>query len=59
MENAPLHILLADDDADDRDLFIKAFSELKIKTIVRTVNDGVELMEYLTKKHTPLPPQGH
>jgi CheY-like chemotaxis protein len=55
MENAPLHILLADDDADDRLLFIKAFSELKIKTIIHTVNDGVELMEYLTKKNAVLP----
>jgi CheY-like chemotaxis protein len=55
MENAPFHILLADDDADDRHLFVKAFSELKIKTIVHTVNDGVQLMEYLTKKNAVLP----
>ena len=55
MENEPFHILLADDDADDRLLFIKAFKELKIKTVVHTVNDGVQLMEYLTKKNAVLP----
>jgi CheY-like chemotaxis protein len=55
MENVPFFILLADDDADDRLLFIKAFKELKLKTIVHTVNDGVELMEFLSKKPSPLP----
>jgi CheY-like chemotaxis protein len=55
MENAPFHILLADDDPDDRLLFIKAFKELKIKTDVHTVNDGVELMDCLTKRNAPLP----
>lgn len=47
METDHLHILLADDDESDRLLFTEAFAELKIKTMVSTVNDGVELMEWL------------
>lgn len=55
MESNPLLILLADDDEGDRLLFTEAFSELKIKTIVETVNDGVELMKWLNEKHEYLP----
>jgi CheY-like chemotaxis protein len=55
MESNPLRILLADDDEADRLLFKDAFRELKIKTVVDTVNDGVELMEYLDKQELPLP----
>ncbi len=55
MENTPLHILLADDDESDRLLFKEAFEELEIKPIVHTVNNGMQLMDYLTKKGTPLP----
>ena len=42
MNNKPFHILLADDDESDRLLFTEAFLELKIKTIVHTVNNGIE-----------------
>ncbi|MDQ3142728.1 MAG: response regulator [Bacteroidota bacterium] len=55
MKNEPLHILLADDDESDRLLFKEAFNELKINTIVHTVNNGMELMEYLTKINAILP----
>jgi CheY-like chemotaxis protein len=55
MPNNYIHILLADDDADDRLLFKEAFEELKMKTIVHTVNDGVELMNHLNKEDTLLP----
>ncbi len=55
MNNEPFHILLADDDEADRLLFTEAFSELKMKTIVRTVNNGVQLMEWLTMKNIRLP----
>ena len=55
MTKDPLHILLADDDESDRLLFKEAFAELKIKTIVRTVNDGVQLMEYLKNDSIRLP----
>lgn len=55
MSNKPLNILLADDDEDDRLFFKEALEDIKIKTIVTTVNDGIELMEYLTQPNTILP----
>jgi len=55
MNNSPFHILLADDDEADRFIFTEAFSELKIKTIVATVNDGDQLMEYLGNADNKLP----
>jgi len=55
MKNTPLHIILADDDEADRLIFTEAFSELKIQTIVSTVNSGVQLMERLNKKKSILP----
>lgn len=55
MNNDPLLILLADDDEGDRILFSEAFSELKIKTKVETVNNGVQLMEWLNCVTNPLP----
>jgi len=50
-----LHILLADDDDDDRLFFKDAIEEVKIKTVVTMVNDGVELMEYLNQPDIRLP----
>jgi CheY-like chemotaxis protein len=47
MSEKTLKILLADDDEADRLLFREAFDELKAGTSVSTVNDGVELMEFL------------
>ncbi len=55
MEKDPLYILLADDDKSDRLLFTEAFAELKIKTIVGTVKNGVELMEQLKKDNIRIP----
>lgn len=55
MNQDPLRIVLADDDASDRSNFMDAFEELKIKSVVHTVRDGVELMDYLEKEDTPLP----
>lgn len=53
--NAPLNILLADDDRDDRDLFEKALKEIPIATHLRTVTNGEELMDYLTANSNHLP----
>lgn len=50
-----LNIVLADDDADDRHFFKEAIEEVKIKTLLFTVNDGVQLMQYLNKPDTNLP----
>jgi len=48
-------ITLADDDEDDRMFFTDAFDELKINTVVNTVNDGVALMDFLNAAETVLP----
>ncbi len=55
MDNKPLHIVLADDDEGDRINFKEALEESKIKTIIHTVNDGVELMEHLSKEGITMP----
>lgn len=55
MNIEPFHILLADDDEGDRLIFKVAFSELKIKTVVQTVNNGTQLMEWLNMKDIPTP----
>lgn len=55
MQKEYIHIILADDDEDDRMFFTDAFSELKLQTKVQTFNDGVELMEYLNKEESILP----
>ncbi len=55
MENTLIRILLADDDESDRLLFKEAFDEMEIKTTVHVVNNGMQLMDYLTAKDALLP----
>ena len=55
MNDDALHILLADDDEDDRLFFKDAIEEVKVKTVVRIVEDGVQLMDYLNKPEISLP----
>jgi len=55
MEDNVLHILLADDDADDRLFFKDAMEEIKIMTNVSFVNDGLQLMNYLNQPDIKLP----
>ena len=55
MENDALHILLADDDEDDRNFFKDALLEVKVKTNVTMVNDGLELMNYLNNPDNLIP----
>ena len=43
----PITILMADDDADDRDMARDAFAESHLSNDLRFVEDGVELMDYL------------
>lgn len=50
-----IHIILADDDEDDRLFFTDAFEELKISTKVQTYNNGAELMDYLNSEDVILP----
>ena len=49
------HIILVDDDEDDRLFFTDAFEELKISTKIQTFKDGVELMDYLNADEVVLP----
>jgi CheY-like chemotaxis protein len=55
MRPTPLHIMLADDDEDDRLFFKEAFEEVKIKYDISTFNDGEQLMQYLNEPSNPLP----
>jgi CheY-like chemotaxis protein len=55
MEKEFLNVLLVDDDEADRLIFREAFEELKANTVVRIVNNGIELMDYLAKKENPVP----
>ena len=55
MHDDYIHIILADDDEDDRMFFIEAFDELKIGTKVQTFKDGVYLMDYLNSDDCILP----
>ena len=50
-----LNILLADDDIDDCHFFKEALEALPITTQLQTVNDGEQLMNYLTKNAEHLP----
>jgi CheY-like chemotaxis protein len=46
----PITILVADDDADDRQLIREAFDEAKLANDLRFVEDGVEVFEYLERQ---------
>jgi CheY-like chemotaxis protein len=50
-----LHIILADDDIDDRFFFEKALKEIPIPNRLTTVRDGEELMNYLHANPNQLP----
>jgi CheY-like chemotaxis protein len=49
------NLLLADDDEDDCDFFKEALDEIPIETALSTVNDGVQLMDYLKTNALNLP----
>ena len=48
MGNTNLHLILADDDIDDCDFFKDALDDLSDPHNLTIVNDGVELMNFLT-----------
>jgi CheY-like chemotaxis protein len=52
---APIHILLADDDKDDRFFFDKALKNIPVHTVLETVEDGEQVMAYLKKKKENFP----
>src|SRR5690606_1498089 len=49
MNTLKCNLLLADDDEDDRAFFKEALDELFISVKLTTVNDGVELMGFLSE----------
>lgn len=55
MKKEPIHVLLADDDEDDRSFFVEALNELKITTVVKVVKDGQELINHLSRSDISLP----
>ncbi|WP_114751651.1 response regulator [Pleomorphovibrio marinus] len=55
MNQSKIHVLLADDDEDDRLFFRDAINQLNLKTIVHTVEDGEELMVWLRDEGNPQP----
>jgi CheY-like chemotaxis protein len=54
-QNAPIKILLAEDDKDDRFFFEEALKGISISTEINTVNDGVQLMDYLATISVNMP----
>lgn len=46
----PVNILIADDDPDDRMLMKEAFSEDNVTNMLKFVENGVELLDYLHKR---------
>jgi CheY-like chemotaxis protein len=52
---ASLHVLLADDDVDDRFFFQKALSSFPLKTDLSTEDDGDQLLLYLSANAEKLP----
>lgn len=47
MPGKTIHILVADDDADDRLMIKDAFQESKLTNVIHFVHDGEDLMDYL------------
>ena len=47
---APITILMADDDPDDRQLAREAFDEARLRNDLRFVEDGAELLDYLHRR---------
>ncbi len=54
-ENEALHILMADDNENDRHFFREALQNVKVKTVITFVNDGFQLMDYLNTPGNRLP----
>jgi CheY-like chemotaxis protein len=50
-----MHILLADDDEDDRTFFSEAIQELKMNNKLTLFKDGNDLMDYLVNPEIKLP----
>jgi CheY-like chemotaxis protein len=51
----PIHVLLADDDTDDRYIFNRVLSALPVPTRLVTVDNGEKLINYLSENSETLP----
>lgn len=51
----PLHVLLTDDDQDDRLIFKEILDEMDSDIAVHMVNDGKQLMDYLANEKKQIP----
>lgn len=56
MTDESLHILMADDDPDDRLLALDALQECGVPNVLSTVGDGEELLEFLRREGRYAPP---
>lgn len=54
-QNSQRYIYLADDDEDDRELFVDALREVDPSVILTQAGDGVQLMEILSTIKDPIP----
>jgi CheY-like chemotaxis protein len=55
-EAMPITILMADDDADDRQLTSEALEDARLINDIRFVENGEELLEYLRRRGKYAPP---
>ena len=55
MNTNPMHVVLADDDEDDRMLFQEAIEDTKVSTNLSLFHDGQKLMDYLLETENVLP----
>ena len=55
MEKRFTHVLLVNNNDEERHLFKGALENLKMKTIVQTVNNGDELLQYLSAPNAESP----
>ncbi len=54
-QNSQRYIYLADDDEDDRELFVDALREVDPSVILTQAGDGIQLMEILSTIKDPIP----
>ena len=47
MNRKPITILMADDDSEDRQMAAQALDEARVANVIKFVEDGVELLQYL------------
>ena len=53
LRNTVLHILLADDDAIDRELFIEGVAKTGVTFTIREASNGIEVMDMLSGGNYP------